>query len=167
MRRLLAVGFVAAALLSTLAITPGAQAAPMGGGSTSCSFVAKLHFKPALQPGFNRLAFIKVYGKVRGCSGGVVTTGHMVGGSEGDLLCRSGVVTGHAAAKARIDWDTGAQSGLNWIFSFSRSRLHGKVVSGLFLNERMFSRFSVTAVQGLCEDGNPLAVSALKGNLKL
>ena len=166
MKRLLAVGFVAAALLSTLAITP-AQASPMGGTSTSCSFVAKLHFKPALQPGFNRLAFIKVYGKVRGCSGAVVTTGHLVGGSEGDLVCRSGVVTGHAAAKARIDWDTGDQSGLNWIFSFSTARLHGKVVSGLFLNERMFSRFSVTAVQGLCADGNPLAVSAWKGNLKL
>ena len=43
-QRTFAVGLVAAALLSTMLITPGAQAAPVGGQSTSCSFVAKLKF---------------------------------------------------------------------------------------------------------------------------
>jgi len=119
MKRLLAVGFVATVLLSTLLVAPGAHAAPMGGVSTSCSFSAKLKFRPSLKEGLNRFAFIKIYGNLRGCSGGQVTTGRMVGGSEGDIVCRSGVVSGHAAAKARIDWDTGQQSGLNWFFEFN------------------------------------------------
>jgi hypothetical protein len=167
MKRLLTVGFVAAALLSTMLVTQGARAATMGGVSTSCSFAAKLKFRPPLQEGLNQFAFIKIYGQVRGCSGGQVISGHLVGGSEGDIRCRSGVVRGRAIAKARIDWDTGDQSGLNWIFGFTTSRLHGEVVAGLFKGDRMFSRFSVTAARGLCQEGSPLEMSKLKGALKL
>lgn len=167
MKRLLTVGFVGAALLSSMLITPGAQAAPSGGVSTSCSWVAKMKFRPPLQPGVNENAFINIYGQVRGCSGGQVVTGHLVGGSIGDIACRSGVVKGRAIAKARVDWDTGKQSGLNWIFSFSKSRLRGEVVSGLFKGDRMVSRFSMTAVRGLCEEGNQLEMSKLKGTLRL
>ena len=168
MKRPLAVGFVAAALLSTMLIAPGAQAAPVGGVSTSCSFAAKLKFRPPLQAGVNQNAFINIYGNLRGCSGGLVAGGRLVGGSTGDILCRAGAVKGHAIAKARIDWDTGDQSRLNWIFSFGKSRLRGKVVSGLFLNDRMFARaFTLTAVQGLCEPGNPLERSKLRGTMKL
>lgn len=167
MKRALAVGIVAATLLSTMLMTSSAQAAPVGGVSTSCSFAAKLKFRPPLEPGLNENAFLNIYGNVRGCSGGKVITGHMVGGSIGELRCDSGVVRGRAAAKARLDWDTGDQSGLNWFFSFSKSRLRGEVVSGLFEGERMFSRFSLTAVRGLCEEGNPLEMSKLRGTLKL
>jgi hypothetical protein len=166
-KRLFAVGFLAAALLSTMVATPGAQASPAGRVSTSCSFAAKLKFRPSLKEGVNHFAFIKIYGNVRGCSGGQVTSGRMVGGSEGDIRCRDGVVRGPAIAKARIDWDTGAQSGLNWIFGFSKSRLHGQVVAGLFQGDRMFSRFSLASVRGLCRSGDPLEMSKLKGALRL
>ncbi len=77
------------------------------------------------------------------------------------------MVRGRAAAKARIDWNTGEESGLNWFFSFTKSRVRGQVVSGLFKDERMSSRFSLTPVRGLCEEGNPLEMSKLKGNLRL
>lgn len=168
MKRLLAVGLVASATFSTMLTAPGAHATPMRGFSTSCSLAAKLKFRPSLKEGMNRFAFIKIYGNLRGCSGDQVITGRMIGGSEGDILCRSGVVKGHAAAKARIDWDTGQQSGLNWFFQFNKSKIRGKVVSGLFMNDRMFSRdFTLTPVKGLCEGGNPLLMSKLKGTLKL
>ena len=81
---------------------------------------------------------------------------------------RPGKVRGRAAAKAELSWDTGDQSGLNFFFEFNKSRLRGEVVGGLFMGERVFSRgFSLTPVKGLCEDGNPLLMSKLKGTLKL
>jgi hypothetical protein len=166
-KRLLTVGFVAAAL-STMVIAPGAQAAPAGGRSTSCSFVAKLKFRPPLMEGLNENAFIKLTPKLRGCSGGVVTSADGFGGSIGDLRCDSGVISGRAAAKAQLFWDTGDDSALNFFFVFNKSRLRGQVVDGLFKDERVSSRgFSLTPVKGLCEDGNPLVMSKLKGTLKL
>ncbi len=167
MKRALAAGFVGAIVLTTMLMTPGAQAAPMGGQSTSCKVVAKLKFRPPLKEGLNQFAFIKLFLKVRDCSGGVVTSADGLGGSEGDIRCHDGVVRGHAAAKGRLDWDTGDQSGLNWFFEFNKSRLRGKVVAGLFENDRVFGRFTLTPVRGLCEDGNPLEMSKLKGTLKL
>jgi hypothetical protein len=166
-KRLLTVGFVAAALLSTMVITPGAQAAPTGGQSTSCSVVAKLKYRPPLKAGVNDFAFIKLFLKVRGCSGGLVTSADGFGGSSGTIRCKSGVVRGRVASKARLDWDTGDESGLNWFFEFNKSRLRGGVVGGLFDGERLFARFSLAPVRGLCEEGNPLLMSKLKGTLKL
>ena len=168
MKRTLAVGFVGAIALTTMLMVPGAQAAPTGARSTSCSIVAKLKFRPPLQQGLNENAFIKVYAKLRGCSGGTVTAARVIGGSVGDLRCESGVVRGRAAAKAELYWDTGDQSGLNFFFMFGKSRLRGQVVSGLFKDDRVSSRgFSLMPVKGLCEDANPLAMSKLKGTLKL
>ena len=115
----------------------------------------------------NENAFIKLVVKIRGCSG-LVRRADGLGGSVGDLRWDSGEIRGRAAAKAELDWDSGERSGLNFFFMFGRSRLHGQVVSGLFKDERISSRdFSLGPVRGLCEEGNPLMMSKLKGALKL
>jgi hypothetical protein len=166
-KRTLAVGFVAVAL-STMLMTPGAQAAPTGERSTSCSLVAKLKFRPPMEQGLNENAFINLKVKLRGCSGGTVASAEGFGGSIGDLRCDSGQISGRAAAKAELYWDTGDTSALNFFFVFNKSRLRGQVVDGLFKGERVSARgFSLTPVKGLCEDGNPLVMSKLKGTLKL
>jgi hypothetical protein len=118
MKRTLAVAFVGAIVLTTMLMVPGAQAAPTGARSTSCSLVARLKFKPPLDQGLNENAFIKLSLKLRGCSGGLVTSATGMGGSIGDLRCDAGVIRGRAAAKAELFWDTGDQSGLNFFFMF-------------------------------------------------
>ena len=81
---------------------------------------------------------------------------------------RLGKVTGRAAAKAELFWDTGDTSGLNFFFVFNKSRLRGQVVDSLFKGDHISSRgFSLTPVKGLCEEANPLLMSKLKGTLKL
>jgi hypothetical protein len=164
MRRLIA-GGVAAVLACWLALlAPVAQASSLS-RSVSCSMFVAMKFKPALQEGANSNEFIALKFKLEGCSGGGVTTARGRGGSVGTFRCHDGRLSGSAIAKARIDWNTGDSSGLNFIFRFSRSLFRGEVVSGEFLNEHVKSTFTLTAVKGDCSS-SPMIRAQLHGTFE-
>jgi hypothetical protein len=166
-KRSLTVGFVGAVVLTTMLLAPGAEASVNGHHSTSCAFVMRLKFTPGLHQGLNEQAFIRLKVHLRGCSGGKVQEASGWGGSIGDLRCDSGQITGRAAAKAQLDWNTGDTSALNFFFVFQKSRLRGQVVDGLFKGERIQAKdFSFTPVTGDCGK-SPLDVAKVTGKLKL
>jgi hypothetical protein len=154
---------VGAVVLTTL-LAPAAQAAGTGQQSTTCAFAATLKFKPGLVHGFNRLAFIKLTPHLTGCTGGTVASADGYGGSLGDLRCNSGRVFQRASAKAMLYWNTGATSGLNFWFEFSRSKLHGVVTDGLFKGEHFKTKFSLTPTRGDCA-ASPLLRAKIAGTL--
>lgn len=167
MKRTRAAGFVGAIVLTMAFVAPGAQAATSSHGSTSCAIEATMKFKPALEPGSNPNAFIKMSVKLRGCTGGTVTRAHGYGGSIGNLRCESGRVSGRAAAKAQLYWDTGESSALNFFFDFHRSSLKGQVVDGPFKGEPAKAKhFTLTPVNGDCAT-SPLVRASLTGILGL
>jgi hypothetical protein len=165
-KRTRAAGLVGAIVLTAMLGPPSALAST-GEQSTSCAFVATMKFKPGLVHGYNRLAFIKLRVHLRGCSGAVVKGAHGYGGSQGNLRCHSGQVSGRASAKAMLFWNTGDTSGLNFTFHFSGSRLNGRVLDGLFKGEQGTSTdLSLTPVQGDCAE-SPLVLATLTGTLHL
>jgi hypothetical protein len=124
-----------------------------------------MKFKPALQEGANSNEFIALKFKLEGCSGGGVASARGRGGSAGDLRCHHGRITGSAIAKARIDWNTGDSSALNFLFHFNRSLFRGQVVSGAFLDEHVKSNFTLTAVKGDCT-ASPMIRAQLHGTFE-
>jgi hypothetical protein len=159
-KRTLTAGFIGAVVLTTMLIAPSAQASTQV-HSTRCAMTMTLKYKPALNAGENSNAFAKVMLRVKNCTGGGVKSGHGKGGIEGDLTCTNGVVTGSAIAKGDVNWNTGDRSALNWIFDFDKGQLHGKVVSGLFLNDAVtVMHFAMQPVNGDCST-TPLVRSDL------
>ena len=126
-----------------------------------------MKFKPGLVQGMNENAFIKFGVNSTGCSGGTVSSASGYGGSVGDLRCGSGRVSGRAAAKAQLYWDTGDTSALNFFFEFRRSSLQGEVVDGLFKGEQVKAKnFSITPTDGDCAE-SPLLRAKVTGSLGL
>ena len=80
---------------------------------------------------------------------------------------RLGQISGQAAAKAELFWNTGDTSGLNFFFDFDRSSLRGQVVDSLFKGERVRAKdFSLTPMKGDCA-GSPLIRARMTGPLGL
>jgi hypothetical protein len=158
---------MSAIVLTTMLWAPGAQAATTGRQSTSCTFTFAMKFKPGLIQGSNQNAFAKFRVNLTGCSGGTVGSATGYGGTVGDLQCDSGRISGRAAAKAQLYWDTGDSSALNFFFHFRRSSLQGQVVDGLFKGEDVGARnFSLTPKEGDCA-GSPLVRAKVTGTLDL
>jgi hypothetical protein len=149
-KRTLTAGFIGAMVMTTVLEEPSAQAGTQV-HSTLCAMTMTLKYKPALNAGFNFDAFARVMLRVTGCSGGGVSSGHGNGGIDGDLTCTNGVVSGTAIAKGDVNWNTGDRSALNWIFDFDKGELHGKVVSGRFLDDAVHvMHFNMQPVNGDC-----------------
>jgi hypothetical protein len=166
-KRARAAGFIGAIVLTTMLVAPGAQAASTGRQSTSCAFTFAMRFKPGLVQGLNQDAFFKFRVNLTGCSGGTVGSATGYGGSIGELRCNAGRVSGRAAAKAQLYWDTGDSSALNFFFHFRRSSVEGQVVDGLFKGEDVGARnFSLTPKEGDCA-GSPLVRAKVTGTLDL
>jgi hypothetical protein len=166
-KRARAAGFIGAIVLTTVLVAPGAQAASNGRQSTSCTFTFAMKFKPGLVQGSNQNAFAKFRVNLTGCTGGTVASATGYGGTIGDLKCDSGRISGRAAAKAQLFWDTGDSSALNFFFRYRRASLHGQVVDGLYKGEDVGARnFSFTPKLGDCAE-SPLVRAKVTGTLGL
>jgi hypothetical protein len=169
MKRAGVAAFIAAIVLTAMSVAPGAQAAGAGrASSTKCALSMVLKFDGGgLVQGMYQRAFFTVKMTLVGCTGGTVTSATGKGGSIGDLKCDSGRIRGSAAAKAKLFWDTGDTSSLNFFFHFARARFDGVVVDGLFKGETVKSRnFDLTPVRGDCAT-SPLEKAKLTGSMSL
>ncbi len=138
------------ALIGGTVATEAASAAPQRGGtSTTCNASGTATITPGLT-GVLKPQAISGKGKLKQCTGGVVTAGKM----KAVLSSPSASCTeGDPATGTIVKWNTGAQSRAS--VSLERTAANefevtGTVTTGLFAGDAVGGTFTLTPTQGNC-----------------